>query len=84
MERIPTEPDLTCFQVREAAESLGRLSHLAFFAGLERTGLMFAQIRLQLIRIESGIPLDEFGWLCLADLFNERRTDLEEAHGDRS
>jgi hypothetical protein len=72
MERICAEAELTCFQVRDAAASLERLSHLAFSAGLVRPGIMFAQIRLQLVRIEAGIPLNESGWLCLADLFTER------------
>lgn len=84
MERICIVPKCTCRQIRCAGDTLWYLSRLAFFAGLVRPGVMFAQIRLQLMRIGSGIPLDEFGWLCLADLFNERRTDLEEAHGDRS
>ena len=85
MEHISVEPELTCFQVRDAADSLERLSHLAFSAGLVRAGVMFAQIRLQLVRIEAGIiPLNESGWLCLADLFTERWIELEEAHGDRN
>jgi hypothetical protein len=83
MERISVEPELTCFQVHDAADCLRRLSNLAFSAGLIRTGVMFAQIRLQLLRIESGIPLDEFGWLCLADLFNDNWPDMEEKYGDR-
>jgi hypothetical protein len=84
MERISVEPELTCFQVRDVADCLARLSNLALSAGLVRPGIMFAQIRLQLVRIDSGIPLDDFSWLCLADLFNERWTELEEANGDRN
>jgi hypothetical protein len=83
MERICAESGLASFQVRDAADSLERISHLAFSAGLLRPGVMFAQIRLQLMRIEAGIPLNESGWLCLADLFTERWNELEEANGDR-
>lgn len=77
MESLCAEPELISFQVHEAAECLTRLSRFAFFAGMGRAGVMFAQIRLQLMRIEAGIPLDDFGWLCLADLFNE----IEEKNG---
>jgi len=85
VERNHIDPELTCFQVRDAAECLGRLSRSALFGGLTRTGVMFAQIRLQLLRIESGIPLNDFGWLGLADLFTEEWRGIEERHGeDRS
>ena len=72
MKEIHVEPELTQFQVRDAAACLERLTHLAFFAGLMRTGVLFSQIRLQLVRIEVGVPLDEFTWLCLTDLFTEK------------
>jgi hypothetical protein len=84
MKEICVEPQITGFEVRDAAESLGRLSRLAFFAGLDRVGILFAQIRLQLLRIEAGIPLNDFGWLCLVDLFNEVWAGLEESHGHRN
>jgi hypothetical protein len=84
MERICAESELACFQVRDAADSLERLSRLAFSAGLLRPGVMFAQIRLQLMRIETGIPLNEISWLCLADLFTEKWIELEEENGDRN
>jgi hypothetical protein len=70
------ELDLTYLQVRDSAECLGRLSRLAFFAGLDQAGIVFAQIRLQLLRIEAGIPINEFGWLCLMDLFDDKWTEL--------
>jgi len=85
VERNHIEPELTCFQVRDAAECLSRLSRCALFGGLTRTAVIFAQIRLQLLRIENGIPLNDFGWLCLADLFAEEWRGIEERHGkDRS
>ena len=73
MECICVEPELTCFQVRHAGECLGRLSRLALSAGLVRAGVMFAQVRLQLFkkRIGLGIPLNDCGWMCLANLFTE-------------
>lgn len=78
MERICAGSQLTCFQVRDAAECLGRLSRVAFFVGLDRPGIVFAQIRLQLLRIEAGIPVNEFGWLCLVDLFNDNCSEMEQ------
>jgi hypothetical protein len=84
MENSVIGPELTRFHVRDAASYLERLSHFAFFAGLMRYGVMFAQIRLQLIRIESGIPLDESGWLCLADSLAEKFTNLEETDGHQN
>ena len=85
MKRSHTEPKLTYFQVRDAAECLGQLSQSALLVGLTRAGVMFAQIRLQLLRIENGIPLNDLGWLCLADLFTEGLQGMEERHGeDRS
>jgi len=83
MERICAEPELASFQVLDAVDSLERLSHAAFSAGLLRPGLMFAQIRSQLMRIEAGIPFNESCWLCLADLLSKRWTELEEINGDR-
>lgn len=85
MKRSHTDPELTSFQVRDAAECLGRLSRCALFGGLTRAGVMFAQIRLQLLRIENGIPLNDLGWLCLANLFTEEWRGIEERDGeDRS
>lgn len=77
------EPELLSFQVRDAADCLGRLSRAASFAGLDRTAIMFAQIRLQFLRIEAGIPLNDFGWLCLANLFTKESREIEEQrHGE--
>lgn len=75
------ESELIAFQVRDAADCLGGLSRFAAFAGLLRVSVMFAQIRLQLLRIEAGIPLHEFSWLCLSDLFDEKWLGYEETNG---
>lgn len=72
------ESELASFQVRDAADYLGSLSRDAAFAGLVRVSIMFAQIRLQLLRIEAGFPPPESSWLSLADLFDEEWIEIEE------
>ncbi len=61
MEQIHPETELANYQVSDAADSLARLSRCAFSARLERAGVMFAQIGLQLTRIKLGIPADDSG-----------------------
>jgi hypothetical protein len=85
MEQIRPEKESTHFQVCDAADCLARLSKCAFSARLERAGVMFAQIRLQLTRISTGIPVDDSGWLSLANLISQEWREMEESHGkDRS
>lgn len=81
MEQIHPEIELTHYQICDAADSLARLSRCAFSARLDRAGVMFAQIRLQLTRIDLGIPADDSGWLYLVNLFAEEWREMEESHG---
>jgi hypothetical protein len=49
MECVSAEPALIGFQVRDATDSYGRLSHLTCVAGLTRSAFKFTQVRLQLL-----------------------------------
>ena len=69
MKNLGTECETTCCHVREAENVLARLARAAFQAGLNRVGLIFAQVRLELLRLEAGLPLGETDLFYL-ELFN--------------
>lgn len=50
------------------AESLQRLSRLAFTSGLDSEGLFFAQLALFVVRLRCGISVSDASWASLAEI----------------